>query len=55
MEWVKTEVEQGNGYRNEKPIVSKLMINFDYEYEEERERIFKDFLRFPTCMISNRR
>ena len=32
MEWVKTKVEQDNGYRNEKPIVSKLRTNFDCEY-----------------------
>ena len=35
MEWVKTKVEQGNGYRNEKPIVSKPRINFDCEYQKE--------------------
>lgn len=41
MEWVKTKVEQSIGYRNEKPIVSKLMINFDYAYVEEREWMYK--------------
>ena len=32
MEWVKTKVEQGNIYRNEKPIVSKSRINLDCDY-----------------------